>query len=118
VKKGKFVPADRNHKRVCRLDKTGQEKAREFAGQKVKGHRPHNWQDDSHHRNRDSILMGTSTDVATKSADVSIGIALRLWRAQLWFWRLKTTGSPLWNYSQGSEDFRDDISLRSSKTSE
>ena len=33
---GKFVLADRDHKRVYQLDKTGQEKAREFAGQKVK----------------------------------------------------------------------------------
>ena len=32
----KFVLADRDHKRVYQLDKTGQEKAREFAGQKVK----------------------------------------------------------------------------------
>ena len=32
---GKFVLADRAHKRVYQLDKTGQEKAREFAGQKV-----------------------------------------------------------------------------------
>jgi hypothetical protein len=36
VKNGKFVLADRDHKRVYNLDKTGQEKAREFAGQKVK----------------------------------------------------------------------------------
>ncbi len=36
VKDGKFVLADRAHKRVYQLDKTGQEKAREFAGQKVK----------------------------------------------------------------------------------
>ncbi len=36
VKNGKFVLADRAHKLVYRLDKTGQEKAREFAGQKVK----------------------------------------------------------------------------------
>jgi len=36
VKNGKFVLADRDHKRVFQLDKTGQEKAREFAGQKVK----------------------------------------------------------------------------------
>src|SRR5713101_7693509 len=36
VKHGKFVLADRDHKRVYQLDKTGQEKAREFAGQKVK----------------------------------------------------------------------------------
>jgi hypothetical protein len=36
VKKGKFVLADRDHKRVYQLDKTGQDKAREFAGQKVK----------------------------------------------------------------------------------
>lgn len=28
----KFVLADRDHKRVYQLDKTGQEKAREFAG--------------------------------------------------------------------------------------
>jgi hypothetical protein len=33
---GKFVLADRDHKRVYQLDKTGQDKAREFAGQKVK----------------------------------------------------------------------------------
>ena len=33
---GKFVLADRDHKRVYQLDKEGQEKAREFAGQKVK----------------------------------------------------------------------------------
>ena len=30
-----FVLADRDHKKVYRLDKAGQEKAREFAGQKV-----------------------------------------------------------------------------------
>jgi hypothetical protein len=36
VKNGKFVLADRDHKRVYQLDKTGQEKAPEFAGQKVK----------------------------------------------------------------------------------
>jgi hypothetical protein len=36
VKNGKFVLADRDHKRVYQLDKTGQEKAREFAGQRVK----------------------------------------------------------------------------------
>ena|SRR2546425_13378934 len=36
VKHGKFVLADRDHKRVYRLDRTGQVKAREFAGQKVK----------------------------------------------------------------------------------
>ena len=33
---GKFVLADRDHKVVYKLDNTGQEKAREFAGQKVK----------------------------------------------------------------------------------
>src|SRR5438034_10839448 len=33
---GKFVLADRDHKRVYQLDKGGQEKARGFAGQKVK----------------------------------------------------------------------------------
>ena len=33
---GKFVLADSDHKRVYRLDQTGQEKAREFAGLKVK----------------------------------------------------------------------------------
>lgn len=32
----KFVLADRDHKRVYRLDSAGMEKAREFAGQKVK----------------------------------------------------------------------------------
>ncbi|HEX9424944.1 MAG TPA: DUF5818 domain-containing protein [Pyrinomonadaceae bacterium] len=32
----KFVLADRDHKRVYQLDKVGQEKARDFAGQKVK----------------------------------------------------------------------------------
>ena len=36
AKNGKFVLADRNRKIVYQLDKTGQEKAREFAGQKVK----------------------------------------------------------------------------------
>jgi uncharacterized protein DUF5818 len=36
VKTGKFVLADRDHKRVYQLDKVGQQKAREFAGQKVK----------------------------------------------------------------------------------
>ena len=36
VKNGKFVLADRNNKGVYRLDNAGQEKAREFAGQKVK----------------------------------------------------------------------------------
>jgi hypothetical protein len=32
----KFVLADKDHKRVYQLDKAGQDKAREFAGQKVK----------------------------------------------------------------------------------
>jgi len=32
----KFVLADKDHKRVYQLDKAGQGKAREFAGQKVK----------------------------------------------------------------------------------
>ena len=36
VKNGKFVLADRDHKIVYQLDQAGQEKAREFAGQKVK----------------------------------------------------------------------------------
>ncbi|MBA3515724.1 MAG: hypothetical protein H0T77_15290 [Pyrinomonadaceae bacterium] len=36
AKNGKFVLADRDHKLIYRLDKTGQEKSREFAGQKVK----------------------------------------------------------------------------------
>jgi hypothetical protein len=36
VKNGKFVLADRDHKAVYQLDRAGQEKAREFAGQKVK----------------------------------------------------------------------------------
>ena len=36
AKNGKFVLADRDHKLVYQLDKTGQEKAQEFAGQKVK----------------------------------------------------------------------------------
>ena len=36
VKNGKFVLADRDHRRVYRLDKNGQDKALEFAGQKVK----------------------------------------------------------------------------------
>ncbi|MEO8434615.1 MAG: hypothetical protein ABI596_06945 [Pyrinomonadaceae bacterium] len=36
ARNGKFVLADRDHKLVYRLDKTGQERAREFAGQKVK----------------------------------------------------------------------------------
>jgi hypothetical protein len=36
VKNGKFVLADRDHKRVYQLHKAGQDKAREFAGQKVK----------------------------------------------------------------------------------
>ena len=36
VKNGKFVLADRAHKRVYQLDQTGQDKARDFAGQKVK----------------------------------------------------------------------------------
>ncbi|MGI8835186.1 MAG: hypothetical protein ACR2H4_00940 [Pyrinomonadaceae bacterium] len=36
AKNGKFVLADRDHKLVYQLDRTGQEKAREFAGQKVK----------------------------------------------------------------------------------
>ena len=36
VKNGKFVLADRDHKRVYNFDQAGQEKAREFAGQKVK----------------------------------------------------------------------------------
>ncbi|MGI9067985.1 MAG: DUF5818 domain-containing protein [Pyrinomonadaceae bacterium] len=36
AKNGKFVLADRDHKLVYQLDKTGQEKAREFAGQKVR----------------------------------------------------------------------------------
>ena len=33
---GKFVLADCDHKRVYRLDRAGQEKAREFGRQKVK----------------------------------------------------------------------------------
>ena len=32
----KFVLADRDHKKVYQLDQAGQDKAREFAGQKVK----------------------------------------------------------------------------------
>ncbi len=36
VKNGKFVLADRNRKVIYQLNKTGQESAREFAGQKVK----------------------------------------------------------------------------------
>jgi hypothetical protein len=36
VKNGKFVLADRDHKVVYQLDRVGQDKAREFAGQKVK----------------------------------------------------------------------------------
>ena len=32
----KFVLADSDHKRVYRLDRSGQDKARDFAGQKVK----------------------------------------------------------------------------------
>ncbi|MGH9883520.1 MAG: hypothetical protein ACRD6N_19015 [Pyrinomonadaceae bacterium] len=36
VKNGKFVLADRDHKIVYHLDQAGQEKAWEFAGQKVK----------------------------------------------------------------------------------
>lgn len=36
VKNGKFVLADRDHKLVYQLDKTGQERASEFAGQKVR----------------------------------------------------------------------------------
>ncbi len=36
VKNGKFVLADRDHKRVYQLDQAGQEKASEFAGQKAK----------------------------------------------------------------------------------
>ena len=37
VKSGsRFVLADRDHKRAYNLDKAGQEKARDFAGQKVK----------------------------------------------------------------------------------
>ena len=36
VKNGEFVLADRDHKVVYQLDQAGQEKAREFAGQKVK----------------------------------------------------------------------------------
>lgn len=36
VANGKFVLADHEHKKVYQLDKVGQDKAREFAGQKVK----------------------------------------------------------------------------------
>lgn len=36
AKNGKFVLADRDHKVVYQLDSVGQERAREFAGQKVK----------------------------------------------------------------------------------
>ncbi len=36
VANGKFVLADRDHKKIYQLDKVGQDKAREFAGQKVK----------------------------------------------------------------------------------
>jgi hypothetical protein len=32
----KFVLSDKDHKRVYQFDKTGQEKAREFAGQRVR----------------------------------------------------------------------------------
>ena len=32
----KYILADRAHRRVYRLDNAGQQKAREFAGQKVK----------------------------------------------------------------------------------
>ena len=32
----KYILADRTHRRVYRLDSAGQQKAREFAGQKVK----------------------------------------------------------------------------------
>jgi hypothetical protein len=36
VANGKFVLADRVHKKVYQLDKVGQDRAREFAGQRVK----------------------------------------------------------------------------------
>ncbi len=36
AKNGKFVLADRDHKLVYQLDRVGQERAREFAGQKVR----------------------------------------------------------------------------------
>jgi hypothetical protein len=36
VANGKFVLADRDHKKVYQLDKVGQDKARGFAGQKVR----------------------------------------------------------------------------------
>jgi hypothetical protein len=36
VANGKYVLADRTNKKVYQLDKVGQEKAQEFAGQKVK----------------------------------------------------------------------------------
>lgn len=36
AKNGKFVLADREHKLIYQLNQTGQERAREFAGQKVK----------------------------------------------------------------------------------
>ena len=36
IANGEFVLADRDHKKVYQLDKPGQDKAREFAGQKVK----------------------------------------------------------------------------------
>ena len=36
VKNGKFVLADTGQRRVYQLDQAGQEKAREFAGQKVR----------------------------------------------------------------------------------
>ena len=36
AKNGKFVLADREHKLVYQLDQTGQERAKEFAGQKVR----------------------------------------------------------------------------------
>jgi hypothetical protein len=36
VQNGKFVLADRDHKKVYQLDKVGQDKAGEFAGQRVK----------------------------------------------------------------------------------
>jgi hypothetical protein len=36
ARNGKFVLADRDHKIVYQLDHAGQDKAREFAGQKVK----------------------------------------------------------------------------------
>ena len=54
----KFVLADRDHKRAYQLDKAGQEKARDFAGEKVKVTGRLVGKNDSRHLYRSCELIG------------------------------------------------------------